>query len=122
VSEGSGQNLFLVRDKVVYTPAIGSSILQGITRDSVIVMARDLGYEVRETPIPREFLYMADEAFFCGTAVEVTPVRSIDRITIGTGHRGPVTAAIQQQFFGIIKGDVPDTHRWLTPVAATVSR
>jgi branched-chain amino acid aminotransferase len=122
VSEGSGQNLFLVRDKVIYTPAISSSILQGITRDSVIVMARDLGFEVRETPIPREFLYMADEAFFCGTAVEVTPVRSIDRITVGTGRRGPVTAAIQQQFFGIIKGDLPDTHHWLTPVSAAVSR
>jgi branched-chain amino acid aminotransferase len=122
VSEGSGQNLFLVRDQVVYTPAISSSILQGITRDSVIVMARDLGYEVRETPIPREFLYMADEAFFCGTAVEVTPVRSIDRITIGSGQRGPVTAALQERFFGIITGDAPDTHGWLTPVPALVSR
>lgn len=122
VSEGSGQNLFLVRDQVVYTPAISSSILQGITRDSVIVMARDLGYEVRETPIPREFLYLADEAFFCGTAVEVTPVRSIDRITIGSGRRGPVTAAIQQRFFGIIQGGVPDTHHWLTPVPAPVPR
>lgn len=122
VSEGSGQNLFLVRDEVIYTPAISSSILQGITRDSVIVMARDLGYEVRETPIPREFLYLADEAFFCGTAVEVTPVRSIDRIAVGSGRRGPVTAALQERFFGIITGDVPDTHGWLTPVPAAVSR
>ncbi len=122
VSEGSGQNLFLVRDNVIYTPSISSSILQGITRDSVIVMARDLGYEVREVPIPREFLYLADEAFFCGTAVEVTPVRSIDKITVGGGARGPVTAAIQRQFFGIINGDLPDTHRWLTPVPALAAR
>ncbi|MCC7033006.1 MAG: branched-chain amino acid transaminase [Acidobacteria bacterium] len=121
VSEGSGQNLFLVRDDVIFTPAISSSILQGITRDSVIVMARDLGYEVRETPIPRESLYMADEAFLCGTAVEVTPVRSIDRIAVGSGRRGPVTAALQERFFGVIEGDVPDTHGWLTPVPAIVA-
>ena len=122
VSEGSGQNLFLVRDKVIYTPSVTSSILQGITRDSVMVMARDLGYEIREAAMPREFLYMADEAFFCGTAVEITPIRSIDRIAVGDGERGPVTAALQQQFFGIINGDVPDTHRWLTPVTALAAR
>jgi branched-chain amino acid aminotransferase len=122
VSEGSGQNLFLVRDQVIYTPSVTSSILQGITRDSVMVMARDLGYEVREAAMPREFLYMADEAFFCGTAVEITPIRSIDRIPVGNGERGPVTAALQQQFFGIISGDVPDTHRWLTPVTALAAR
>jgi branched-chain amino acid aminotransferase len=122
VSEGSGQNLFLVRDKVIYTPAINSSILQGITRDSVITIARDLGYDVREAAVPREMLYLADEAFFCGTAVEVTPVRSIDKITVGNGARGPVTGAIQQHFFGIITGDIPDTHRWLTPVPSTVAR
>jgi branched-chain amino acid aminotransferase len=121
VSEGSGQNLFLVRDRLIYTPSIHSSILQGITRDSVITIARDLGYEVRETDIPREMLYLADEAFFCGTAVEVTPIRSIDRIPVGTGTRGPVTTAIQKHFFGIIKGDIPDTHRWLTPVPAVVA-
>jgi branched-chain amino acid aminotransferase len=122
VSEGSGQNLFLVRDKVIYTPSVTSSILQGITRDSVMVMARDLGYEIREAAMPREFLYMADEAFFCGTAVEITPIRSVDRIPVGNGERGPVTAALQQQFFGIINGDVPDTHRWLTPVTALAAR
>ena len=122
VSEGSGQNLFLVRDRVIYTPAIDSSILQGITRDSVITIARDLGYEVREAAVPREMLYLADEAFFCGTAVEVTPVRSIDRIPVGDGARGPVTTAIQKHFFGIIKGEIPDTHRWLTPVASVVAR
>ena len=122
VSEGSGQNLFLVRDKVIYTPSVTSSILQGITRDSVMVMARDLGYEVREAAMPREFLYMADEAFFCGTAVEITPIRSIDRIPVGSGERGPVTAALQQQFFGIISGEVPDSHHWLTPVTALAAR
>ena len=122
VSEGSGQNLFLVRDKVIYTPSVTSSILQGITRDSVLVMARDLGYEVREAAMPREFLYMADEAFFCGTAVEITPIKSIDRIPVGTGERGPVTAALQQQFFGIITGEVPDSHRWLTPVTSLAAR
>jgi len=122
VSEGSGQNLFLVRDKVIYTPSVTSSILQGITRDSVLVMARDLGYEVREAAMPREFLYMADEAFFCGTAVEITPIRSIDRIPVGNGERGPVTAALQQQFFGVINGDVPDSHRWLTPVTSLAAR
>jgi len=122
VSEGSGQNLFLVRDKVIYTPSVTSSILQGITRDSVLVMARDLGYEVREAAMPREFLYMADEAFFCGTAVEITPIRSIDRIPVGNGERGPVTAALQQQFFGVINGDLPDSHRWLTPVTSLAAR
>ena len=120
VSEGSGQNLFLVRDKVIYTPSVTSSILQGITRDSVMVMARDLGYEIREAAMPREFLYMADEAFFCGTAVEITPVRSFDKITVGNGKRGPITEALQQRFFAILRGDHPDTHGWLTPVGSAV--
>jgi branched-chain amino acid aminotransferase len=120
LSEGSGQNLFLVRDRVIYTPTLTSSILQGITRDSVLQLAGDLGYEVRETAIPREFLYMADEAFFCGTAVEITPIRSIDRIPVGHGTRGPITEALQRRFFGIIQGSIPDTHRWLTPVPAAV--
>jgi branched-chain amino acid aminotransferase len=118
LSEGSGQNLFLVRDGVIYTPSLSSSILQGITRDTVLTLARDLGYEVRETTVPREFLYMADEAFFCGTAVEITPIRSIDRITVGTGRRGPVTAGLQERFFEIISGEGPDSHGWLTPVPA----
>lgn len=122
VSEGSGQNLFLVRDRVIYTPSIGSSILQGITRDSVLVLARELGFEVRETPTPREMLYLADEAFFCGTAVEVTPIRSIDRIPVGGGVRGPVTSAIQSRFFDILHGKVPDTHGWLTRVPVPESR
>lgn len=120
VSEGSGQNLFLVRDGRLYTPPLGSSILQGITRDTVMTLAADLGYEVREMPVPREFLYLADEAFFCGTAVEITPIRTIDKIPIGAGARGPVTEALQHRFFGILRGDVPDTHAWLTPVGTPV--
>ena len=121
ISEGSGQNLFLVRDNVVYTPSLTSSILQGITRDTVVTLAHDLGFEVREQPLPREFLYLADEAFFCGTAAEITPIRSIDKIAVGTGRRGAVTAALQERFFGIINGDIPDNHNWLTPVGAAVT-
>ncbi len=116
VSEGSGQNLFLVRNGVIFTPSLGSSVLQGITRECVLTMAQDLGYEVRETSIPREFLYLAEEAFFCGTAVEITPIRSIDKIAVGSGRRGPITEALQKRFFGILRGDLPDTHGWLTPV------
>jgi branched-chain amino acid aminotransferase len=121
LSEGSGQNLFLVRDNVVYTPSLTSSILQGITRDTVLTLTRDLGLELREQPLPREFLYVADEAFFCGTAVEITPIRSIDKVTVGGGRRGPVTGALQERFFAIIKGDLPDQHRWLTPVGSAVA-
>jgi branched-chain amino acid aminotransferase len=121
ISEGSGQNLFLVRDNIIYTPSLTSSILQGITRDTVLTLTRDLGLEVREQPLPREFLYLVDEAFFCGTAVEITPIRSIDKITVGNGRRGPVTAALQERFFGIIKGDLPDEHSWLTSVGAAVA-
>jgi branched-chain amino acid aminotransferase len=106
---------------VVYTPSLTSSILQGITRDTVLTLTRDLGLDVREQPLPREFLYMADEAFFCGTAVEITPIRSIDKIIVGAGRRGPVTSALQERFFGIIKGELPDEHNWLTPVRAAVT-
>jgi branched-chain amino acid aminotransferase len=120
LSEGSGQNLFLVRDGVVYTPSLTSSVLQGITRDTVLLLCKDLGVEVQEVPLPREFLYLADEAFFCGTAVEITPIRAIDRITVGSGARGPVTAALQKRFFDIITGAVLDAHNWLTPVGAPV--
>jgi len=114
ISEGSGQNLFLVRNGIIYTPSVTSSILPGITRDSVITIARSLGYEVREEMLPREMLYLADEVFFVGTAVEVTPIRSIDKLVVGEGVRGPVTAAIHRTFFDILNGEVPDTHRWLT--------
>ena len=116
LSEGSGQNLFIVRQGTIYTPPITASILPGITRDSVITIARDLGYKVREEMLPRELLYIADEAFFAGTAVEITPIRSVDKIAIGGGKRGPVTAAIQRAYFDIVQGKVPDRYGWLTYV------
>jgi branched-chain amino acid aminotransferase len=123
LSEGSGQNVFIVREGVIYTPPVGNSVLWGITRDSVMSIARDLGFEVREQTLPRETLYIADEVFFVGTAVEVTPIRSVDRVKVGRGRRGPVTEAIQQRFFDIVKGQAPDTHHWLqlvnTPAGAT---
>jgi branched-chain amino acid aminotransferase len=102
-----------VRDGIIRTPPIGNSVLSGITRDCVITLAHDLGFEVREQTMPRETLYMADEVFFVGTAVEVTPIRSVDRITVGRGRRGPVTEALQQRFFQIVRGESPDTHGWL---------
>ncbi len=113
VSEGSGQNLFLIRDGIVYTPPLATCGLAGITRDSVITLAKDLGIEVREQDIPREALYVADELFFTGTAAEVTPIRSVDKIEIGSGRRGPITARLQQAFFDYVNGVVPDTHGWL---------
>jgi branched-chain amino acid aminotransferase len=116
LSEGSGQNIFIVRDSILYTPPLTASVLPGITRDSVITLARDLGFRIREEMLPRELIYIADEAFFAGTAVEITPIRSVDKIAVGNGRRGPVTEAIQRTFFDIIKGDVPDTHGWLTYV------
>jgi len=116
VTEGSGENLFLVQDGVLYTPPLYASVLGGITRQCIIVLARELGYEVREVPIPREQLYTADEMFFTGTAAEVSPIRSVDHIVIGPGRRGPVTAKLQAEFFKIVSGKVPDRHHWLTPV------
>jgi branched-chain amino acid aminotransferase len=121
VSEGSGQNVFIVREGTIYTPPISSSVLWGITRDSVITIARDLGFEVREQALPRETLYLADEIFFVGTAVEVTPIRSVDRMKVGRGRRGPVTEAIQQRFFQIVRGDAPDSYGWLQPVHAAAT-
>ena len=116
ISEGSGQNIFLVRDGAIHTPQLGSSILGGITRDSIMTIARDLGYTVTETTLPRESLYIADEVFFVGTAAEVTPIRSVDKVQVGAGRRGPITAAIQRRFFDVINGEAPDTHGWLTYV------
>jgi branched-chain amino acid aminotransferase len=113
ISEGSGQNLFLVRNNTLYTPPVTASILPGITRDSVITLAKDLGFAVREEMLPRELLYIADEAFFVGTAVEVTPIRTVDKIQIGSGRRGPITEAIQQAFFDTINGRLEDKHGWL---------
>ncbi|MCA1563816.1 MAG: branched-chain amino acid transaminase [Acidobacteria bacterium] len=116
LSEGSGQNLFVIRDNIVYTPPLTASVLPGITRDTVITIARELGFRVREEMLPRELLYIADEAFFAGTAVEITPIRSVDKIKVGKGVRGPITEALQRTFFDIINGEVPDTHDWLTYV------
>jgi branched-chain amino acid aminotransferase len=113
LSEGSGQNLFLVRNNVIYTPPVTAAILPGITRDSVITIARDLGFAVREEMLAREMLYIADEAFFAGTAVEITPIKTVDKITVGNGRRGPITEAIQQAFFDIINGRAEDKHGWL---------
>ena len=116
VSEGSGENLFIVHRGDVVTPPLASSILDGITRRCVITLARDLGYTVREERIPREVLYMAEEIFFTGTAAEITPVRSVDGIPVGAGGRGPVAHRLQQQFFGITSGEIQDHYGWLTPV------
>jgi len=116
VSEGSGQNVFLVRDGSIFTPPLSASILGGITRDSIITLARELGYQVTEMNVPREALYIADEVFCVGTAAEVTPIRSIDKLKIGSGRRGPVTEALQRAFFQVINGEVPDRHGWLTYV------
>ncbi|HET8655299.1 MAG TPA: branched-chain amino acid transaminase [Longimicrobiaceae bacterium] len=119
VSEGSGQNLFLVRDGTLVTPPLEGTLLAGITRDSVVTLARDLGIPVREQPVPRELLYLADEVFFTGTAAEVTPVRSIDKITIGGGAAGPVTRKLQARLLDIAHGRAADEHDWLTPVATS---
>jgi branched-chain amino acid aminotransferase len=118
VSEGSGQNVFAVIRGEIMTPPLSSSILAGITRDSVITLARDMGYTVREEPMPREQLYAAEELFYSGTAVEVTPITSVDRIAVGEGARGPVTEAVQKAFFGVVRGEAADRHGWLTPVRA----
>jgi branched-chain amino acid aminotransferase len=116
VSEGSGENIFLVRRGGLLTPPLAASILQGITRRCVITLADDLGLEVSEQVIPREMLYLADEAFFCGTAAEITPIRSVDGLVLGDGRRGPVTAQIMGAFYDIVGGRAPDRHSWLTPV------
>jgi branched-chain amino acid aminotransferase len=117
VSEGSGENLFAIRDGCLYTAPLSAGILQGITRDSVVTIARDLGVQIREQVLPREFLYVADELFFCGTAAEITPIRSVDRIPVGEGKPGPLTQRIQREYLGIAKGRITDRHNWLTAVA-----
>ena len=114
LSEGSGQNLFIVRDDTIYTPPLTASILPGITRNSVITIAKELGFRVREEMLPRELLYIADEAFFAGTAVEITPIKSVDKVPVKDGKRGPITSAIQRAYFDIINGEAPDRHGWLT--------
>ena len=117
LSEGSGENLFIVRRGVLYTPPAAASILIGITRDTVFELAADLGLRVVEQALPRELLYVADEVFLTGTAAEITPVRSVDRSVIGNGARGPITAALQDKFFGLFDGRTPDRWGWLDPVA-----
>lgn len=117
LSEGSGENLFVIRDGVIHTPPLTAALLPGITRDSVIILAKQLGYEVREQNLPREALYVADELFFTGTAAEVTPIRSVDGLVVGAGKRGPITTAIQQAFFGLFSGETEDRWGWLEYVA-----
>ena len=116
VSEGSGENIFVVRDGKIHTPPLGASVLPGITRDAILTLARDLGIPLVEAIVPREMLYIADEVFFSGTAAEITPIRSVDRVLVGKGRRGPVAEKLQKEFFGIISGAIPDRHNWLTPV------
>ncbi len=117
LSEGSGENLFVVRDGILYTSPLANSVLNGITRDAILTLARHFGIPVVEQALPRELLYIADEAFFTGTAAEVTPLRSVDRILIGDGEPGPITRQLSHEFFGIAGGTVPDRFNWLTPVS-----
>ncbi len=114
ISEGSGENIFLVMDGILHTPPLSSSILPGITRNSVIQLAKDLGMPIIEDTIPREMLYIADEVFFTGSAAEITPIRSVDKIIVGSGKRGPITKTLQDEFFASINGEKEDKHHWLT--------
>jgi branched-chain amino acid aminotransferase len=116
VSEGAGENLFLVKNGVLYTPGISHSLLSGITRDTVMTLARERGLTVHEIAMPREMMYLADELFFTGTAAEITPIRSVDRLTIGTGRRGPITEQLQRAFFGLFDGSTVDKWGWLDAV------
>ena len=121
LSEGSGMNLFIVSQGTLFTPPLAASILPGITRDAIVEIAKDLGIPVKEAVLPRESLYIADEVFFCGTAVEVTPIRSVDKIQVGKGVAGPITRKIQEEFFALTSGNKPDRHHWFTPVNAPVA-
>jgi branched-chain amino acid aminotransferase len=116
LSEGSGENLFIVRGGIIYTTPLANSVLSGITRDSIMTLAKEHGYTVVEQALPRELLYICDEAFFTGTAAEVTHLRSVDRILVGDGSMGPITSALHKAFFDIVNGHAPDRHNWLTPV------
>ena len=115
ISEGSGENIFLARDGRIFTPPLASSVLPGITRDSVMTLARELGCEVSEQALAREMLYIADEVFFSGTAAEITPIRSVDRIVVGQGKPGPITKKLQERFLSIVEGRAEDRYGWLTP-------
>lgn len=116
ISEGSGENIFIVINGEIHTPPLSSSILPGITRDAVICIAKDLGITLVEETLPREILYIAEEVFFTGSAAEITPIRSVDKITIGNGRRGPVVKRLQDEFFAYINGESKDKYRWLTYV------
>jgi len=116
LSEGAGENLFLVFDGVLHTTPASAAILHGITRNSIMTLAKDAGMQVVERDLPREYLYFADEIFMCGTAAEITPIRSVDAKPVGTGKPGPVTRRMQDLFFGLFKGTTPDKHGWLEPV------
>ncbi len=116
VSEGSGENVFIVHHEKLITAPLGNSVLPGITRDSTLQIARDLGIPIVEQMIPREMLYIADEAFFTGTAAEITPIRTVDKIKVGKGGIGPITKAIQKEFYAVVRGEKSDRHGWLTPV------
>jgi branched-chain amino acid aminotransferase len=122
LAEGSGENLFLVRNGVLFTSPLTNSVLSGITRDSVLTIARHLGIPVVEQALPREMIYIADEVFFSGTAAEVTAIRSVDRITVGDGKAGPITKQLADEFFGIANGLRPDRFGWLTPVRVDVTQ
>jgi len=116
VSEGSGENVFIVHRGKLITAPLGNSVLPGITRDSILQIARDLNIPISEQPIPREMLYMCDECFFTGTAAEVTPIGAVDKIKVGQGGVGPITRALQKEFYAIVRGETSDRHGWLTPV------
>jgi branched-chain amino acid aminotransferase len=122
VSEGSGENLFLVQDGVLMTPPISASILPGITRDAVITLARDLGVDTREMTVPRGLLYTCDEAFFTGTAAEISPIRSVDRIPVGSGRPGPITRRLMREFNGLVAGEIEDRRGWLSPVPVEAAK
>ena len=116
VSEGAGENLFIVKDGVIYTPPASSGILTGITRDTVVKISKDAGLDLKEEEINRESLYLADEMFFTGTAAEITPIKSVDRIIIGQGKRGPITQKLQDEFFGLFSGSTDDKYSWLDSI------
>jgi branched-chain amino acid aminotransferase len=116
ISEGSGENIFVIRNGVILTPPLSSSILPGLTRDSVIYLLEEMGYKVKEVNIPREAIFIADEVFFTGTAAEITPIRSVDKIQIGSGKRGKITEEVQNAFFGIFKGETKVPENWLSPI------
>ena len=122
VSEGAGENLFVIKDGVIYTPGVAHSLLNGITRHTVMTLAKDMGIEVREIAIPREMLYLADELFFTGTATEVAAIRSVDAIQIGNGKRGPITAKLQAAYFGLVQGKTQDKWGWLDYVDMNAPR